>query len=319
VPENSESQDLVTVPEKRPRSRRVKLNSEDLGTDIGAGMLKLLQSITSDGDLSKDEVRELGAWLDSAAGSTSVPGIHCLREEVSGVLADGRISATELRVVRDAIFRVLPRDARETAERRFYEARQRETIAKELERGYDRTQPQPASEAQLAFISDLGGTPPDGLNMGDASIMIGELKLHRPSVRQQMVLRFWNRLDLMTAGVEGVSEWMDRWYAEDPDHLEAWKLWKAENAGDGIRTPDFIDMVEIGCGPSYLARVKADTTTTTLESGATISVRVTGVSKAPAPAAPVKPPQKTVPTIVGIIVIFGVITLIAMFFSAAGR
>jgi len=72
-----------------------------------------------------------------------------------------------------------------------------------------------------------------------------------------MVLRFWNRLDLSTAGVEGVSEWMDQWYEDDPHRLEAWELWKRESGDDGDRSPTSIESVPLGGGREYLGRVKA--------------------------------------------------------------
>lgn len=165
-------------------SRRVKLNDDDLATEAGLGLLALLEQITADGTVTKDEVRELGAWLESVAATATVPGLHCLREEVAGILADNRITEPELRVLRDAVLRVLPAKARKKADARFYAARQRATIERELAHGYDRAQPQPATEAQLAYIRDLGGAIPEGLDTGSASTLITTLLETRPTARR---------------------------------------------------------------------------------------------------------------------------------------
>jgi hypothetical protein len=87
--------------------------------------------------------------------------------------------------------------------------------------------------------------------------MIDALLASRPTVRQRMVLRFWNRLDLLKAGVDGVSAWLDEWYAEDPDRSEAWALWKREVGDQGQRTSDLVDRVPLGGGDTYVALVKS--------------------------------------------------------------
>jgi hypothetical protein len=71
-----------------------------------------------------------------------------------------------------------------------------------------------------------------------------------------MVLRFWNRLDLLQAGVDGVSTWLDQWYAEDPDRNEAWALRKREAGDQGQQTSEYVDRVPLGGGNDYLSRVK---------------------------------------------------------------
>lgn len=72
-----------------------------------------------------------------------------------------------------------------------------------------------------------------------------------------MVLRFWNRTDLLNAGVEGISNWMDQWYEEDPDRLVSWELWKKDAGDNGSRSPSEVPAVPLGAGFDYLKRVKS--------------------------------------------------------------
>ena len=220
-------------------------------------LLELLERIVADGSLADQEITELAAWLEQTAPTSTIPGIHFLREEIAGILVDGSVTEAERRLLRNAILRVLPVTERERAKSRIADAtaRKREDAkAREME---ELAAANLATLKQLEFIRDLGGACPDNATKREASEMIDRLLTCRPTVRQRMVLRFWNRLDLMSAGVDGVSTWMDRWYAEDPNRLDAWTLWKRESEDDGGRLPGSIDRVPLGAGQKYLARVKA--------------------------------------------------------------
>jgi hypothetical protein len=110
-----------------------------------------------------------------------------------------------------------------------------------------------ASENQLQYIHNLGGNPPAGISHGDAAVMIKELLAKQPpSPRQMMILRFWNKTDLMQASKDEVAAWLDQFYNEDPRRKEAWETFKLENGDDGSqRDPSW---VPIGVGESYLSR-----------------------------------------------------------------
>lgn len=197
---------------------------------------------------------DLSDWLHEAGAVADLPGLHFLRGEVAGILADGIISEPEKRLLRDAILRVLPVTDRERARVRFAEsaAQAREARNKDQQAKADL-----ATQAQLDYVAALGGTCTDGMSKAEASGMIDALLASRPTVRQRMVLRFWNRLDLSGSGVDGVSAWMDHWYAEDSDRTEAWALWRSETGDQGQRTSDCVERVPLGEGDRYLARVKA--------------------------------------------------------------
>jgi hypothetical protein len=235
--------------QEKPRSP-VALSKKSLATAEGIALLTLLERIMADGQLADQEITELAAWLEQTASTSTLPGIHFLREEVVGILADGAVSEAESRLLRNAILRVLPIAERERAKAKVADALARERDERTAAAKF-------VTPKQLEFIHNLGGTCAENVTKWQASEIIDQLLAARPTVRQRMALRFWNRLDLSTAGVEGVTEWMDRWYEDDPRRLEAWELWKRESRDDGGRSPTSIDSVPLGAGQAYLARVTA--------------------------------------------------------------
>lgn len=122
----------------------------------------------------------------------------------------------------------------------------------------------PATDRQRAFAEERGIEIADDATKGDAHELIdawiaanpkGDFDKEKPSPRQIMVLRFWAK---DTAGWtrEGISAWMDAWYAEDGDRLAAWELFKQESGDAGAQ--DSPDRVPVGAGNSYLARIKSE-------------------------------------------------------------
>ena len=231
-------------------SQRLSLTKRHLETTEGAELLDLLTEILEDGELDDVEIEVLSSWLQHTDSSVRIPGIYFLQEELAGILADGVISDSERHLLQNAILRVLPVSERERAKSKIAEFSAKQKAAHIQSSNL-------ATEKQKSFISDLGGVCPDSMTKSAASELIDSLLVTRPTVRQQMVLRFWHRLDLSRAGVEGVSAWMDQWYDEDPDRRRAWELWKEESGDIGLRTPECVEKVPIGVGDQYLARVKA--------------------------------------------------------------
>ena len=236
----------------KPRSP-VALSKKSLATREGIALLQLLERIMADGCLADKEITELAAWLEQTASASTIPGIHFLREEVAGILADGVVSEAESRLLQNAILRVLPVIERERVKAKVADAAAQERKREKEERAKTWNL---VTSKQVEYIRDLGGTCSENITKQQASEIIDQLLASRPTVRQRMVLRFWNRLDLLNAGVEGVSEWMDQWYEDDPHRLEAWELWKRESGDDGGRSPTSIESVPLGAGQEYLARVK---------------------------------------------------------------
>jgi hypothetical protein len=112
-----------------------------------------------------------------------------------------------------------------------------------------------ATERQFQYIRDLGGNPPTGLNHADAGEMIKQLLARQqPTPRQMMILRFWNKTDLMQSSKDEVAAWLEQFYNEDPRRKEAWENFKKENGDDGSQHDPA--WVPIGVGESYLVKLR---------------------------------------------------------------
>ena len=222
----------------------------------------MLTDITRDGEISLDEIRTLDDWLERRHERSQVPAVAWLREVVRAVLLDGRVSVEERCDVLGAIERVLPPDARVLAR---IQRRAAETISATDTPRIETPAPaapgrvKKASESQLAYLRSLG-VPHEAatLTMPQASELIDQAlsEPSRPSSRQIMVLRFWNRLDLAHQSRNEVSDWMDLWYGEDPRRMDAWKAWKQSSGDDGSQGDP--DRVPIGAGNDWIERTAGD-------------------------------------------------------------
>lgn len=111
------------------RIRRISLTKTQLRTELGAELLSLCESVTADGVVRPDEVEALRQWLDDSA-DVDLPAASYLREVVSRVIADGRITQEECREIYRAIEVVLPPEVRRqaVAARRTVEATARSEV-----------------------------------------------------------------------------------------------------------------------------------------------------------------------------------------------
>ena len=238
--------------------RRVTLTKGQLQEQAGSDLLALLVEYCADGELSLGEVDALKGWLElNAEAAAEVPAVGWLAEIVTDVLADGRITREERQDLLVAIERVLPKNERDVAQRNRARAAEHD-VAEEppIVMIARPARSDAATERQIQFILSLGGEPTPGLSKRDASVMIDRLLANneRPSNRQMMVLRFWNRLELAVDGKRAIFAWMDEWYREDGDRRRAWELFKEENGDDGGQSDP--SRVEVGIGEEYLRRVK---------------------------------------------------------------
>lgn len=208
----------------------------------------MLIELSSDGHISDSEIRDLDAWVQQTRKTNPLPALAFLGDVLHAVLQDGRIEESERVELHHAILRVLPPKAREAA-------KEQKCIAIKNARDMINAKRDKATERQLQYIEDLGGDAKEGMTKSQASELIQSLLEFRPTVRQRMVLRFWNRLDLEGDGRDAVSEWMDKWYAQDENHLKAWELWKQENDDTGKRGAWLVETVPLGIGFEYWKRV----------------------------------------------------------------
>ena len=234
---------------------RITLTAKQLETEGGKALLDYLWWLAEDGYVSDEEINHMSGWLAQASHIPDVTGIHYLKELVDAVLLDGFIEEGERAEIHRAILRILPKDYRAAAKQQkdnldaAYKAREdlqgRKTEAL-------------ATEKQISYLISLGGQPYEGMTKREASEAITSLTdRDGPTVRQKMVLRFWNRLDMLSCSVDEVSYWMDDFYRQDERHLDAWELWKYENGDRGGRSIDQIDTVPIGAGFEYLQKVSS--------------------------------------------------------------
>jgi len=236
------------------RSPRVTLTKKNIESDIGAELLQLLGEITEDGALSDEEITKLKKWLDNIPSDANMYAISFLKEMITDALQDAFIDQEERDQIHYGILRTLPKEIRESAQDEKLKADRIKW--EEEDRIYNL-----ATERQLNYIHVLGGSCPPEATKDEASAIIDSLlakrsTIRRPTVRQIMVLRFWNRMDLINSSVDDVSDWLDSWYDADPDRLLAWELWKLENGDTGGRNRDLINIVPIGAGKTCLERIK---------------------------------------------------------------
>jgi len=110
-----------------------------------------------------------------------------------------------------------------------------------------------ATERQLQYIHELGGNPSADLTHAAAAEAIKQLLARQqPTPRQMMLLRFWNKTDLMKASKNEVATWLDQYYDEDPRRKAAWEAFKLETGDDGSQHDP--SCVPIGIGESYLSK-----------------------------------------------------------------
>jgi hypothetical protein len=154
---------------KVTRAKRVSLTPSQCASGKGQELLVLLSEITREGLVSKDGVRRLNIWLDENSGS-EIPAINFLSNIPVRL---GELTTSKAFEVHFAIERVLPKAIRE----RVKEKRQEAWLHSPLK--------PKATEAQLNYIRDLGGKPPPGINIAEASLLIEQLLEHSSPALEQ--------------------------------------------------------------------------------------------------------------------------------------
>jgi hypothetical protein len=218
-------------------SRRVTLTRAHLKLPQVEDLVVLLVNIASDGVLEHEELQKLTDWLNTNS-HLDVPAVRFLVDLMVRICEDGKLAVEEVFEIQLAIERILPKEYRTQV-----------TDARKAAY-YD----QPASENQLDAIQSFTRNRPAGLTRREASEMLDNLfENPPPSNRQIMLLRFWNRMDLVNSSRHEISEWIDAFTSADHARWLAWSLFKEEYGDDGSqRDPSF---VPVGIGERYLERV----------------------------------------------------------------
>lgn len=220
---------------------RVTITKKQLETEIGRKLVNFIKSISIDGKLTEIEINDLNILLAEINQDQYIPSVIFLKETLTDIFKDGKVDDIEKYNLMNSLCRVLPKE-------------ERDKITPNIQYTFEQIKDL-ATDRQKQYIKDLGGNWTSDMTKEEASNLIENLIEKRPTNRQIMVLRFWNRLDLMDAGIDGVSEWLDEFYGEDIRRREAWELWKQENNDDGGKTHERINTVLVGIGYEYLNRI----------------------------------------------------------------
>jgi len=235
-------------------SQQVTLTDDQLREKTAKDLLALLENVSADGRLSDDEIHKLDSWL-KAVRAENLPALTFLRGKVENVLADRVIIEDERRAIVAAILRVMPETESDKARILFDEAAEHERQERswELRKHHEG---EPATDGQKRCLRAMGRDIPANCSRAEAlEILNAAMGLGQPVTnRQKMILRFWNKEAMAEKGRAAVAEWLDLWYAEDPDRLTAWTLWKEEH--DDVAREDPPERVELDVGAVYLDRVK---------------------------------------------------------------
>jgi hypothetical protein len=224
---------------------RVTLTKLELESNAGKEFIAFIDKIASDGVLSVDEISSLLSAVESGGRFSSLMGSSFLRETILEIIDDGKIEQYEIEKLKSAISRMLPKRIRDG----FNSYSKEEINLPSPRRGL--WQSDPASDKQLDLMLKLGIGFHLGVTKGEASELISNYiteKESRPTARQMMILRFFDKMDYAEKSKAEVSDWMDQWYAEDYKRRDAWEMYKQDCGGD-IDDPD---LVELGVGLSYM-------------------------------------------------------------------
>ncbi len=138
---------------------RIALTSKQCASPEGQELVSLLCDITRDGLVTKEGVWRLNNWLEEKTNS-DLPAVKHLTKILEQVQTFTTEKAFEIHV---EIEHVLPKVVRGEVKKKRKEAWLHSPL-----------QPK-ATEAQLKYIRGLGGTPPHGINIAEASLLIDQL------------------------------------------------------------------------------------------------------------------------------------------------
>jgi len=189
IPSPEAEQNSVPISDKEPpaihkhkrvrftKGTRIALSSAQCASPIGKELIALLREIVhdglnADGLVTEDGVRRLNSWLDKQVDS-DVLAIKFLLQASDRILRTGKVTTAKAFEMHFAIERVLPTSLRDE----FKQIRQDAWLHSPLK--------PKATEAQLEYIRNLGGTPLPGLNVAEASLLIEKLLEHSTPQSEQ--------------------------------------------------------------------------------------------------------------------------------------
>jgi HIRAN domain len=109
-------------------SRHVTLSKAHRQTSVGRELIDLLTELFADGNVSREEMERLRAWLEVDRG-VEFPALPFLYETIDQISSDGEVTEDELDRLALAIERVLPKDVRLAAAAERKQAREARRLA----------------------------------------------------------------------------------------------------------------------------------------------------------------------------------------------
>lgn len=171
--------------------KRIVLTSKEAAEGFGRALCENANNLLADGKIDASEAAALKQWLDACSDS-DLPALNYIREEVHRYTIDGEILPWELGRLQLALERILPvsdraiaKAARKKAEAEMEASEaaeseaSREAKRQNLEKRRSRPTDDVATEAQMKFIEDLGGTISVNATKHEASELIGRLLAER--------------------------------------------------------------------------------------------------------------------------------------------
>lgn len=228
------------------RGNRITLTQKQCESPTGKRLIDLILSMCHDGELDIRELSELHIFLHE--DQSEIAAVQFLRSLTREVVADGRLDGAEAYRVKLAFERVVPKECRGIVSTHLASIGAPTSASGA---GKASWKSDPATARQIEYIIDLGGEVKPGMTKGEASNLIEDLLERRPPTpRQQMMLRFFNRLDLARSSKDEVSAWIDDLFWRDPRAEPAWERFKMETRQD----PDCQDpkVVPVGAYKRYM-------------------------------------------------------------------
>ncbi|XVJ58869.1 MAG: hypothetical protein HEQ23_05495 [Tepidisphaera sp.] len=227
------------------KGTRVTLTAKEAGSPQGKTLLNVILSMIHDGDISLAEIVKLHDFLVGCP--IPMNAVAFLRPKTRAIISDDRVDAAEAYDLKRAFIRVVTKEVRGVIETHL-EAIGAPPKSRDRAPAWHQD---PATERQIQYIVDLGGTVTFPLTKGQASVLIDELLERRPPTpRQIMVLRFFDRMDLANSGKDQVSEWIDTLFGGLSPAERAWERFKRETKHDPLSSD--AECVPIGAYRQYM-------------------------------------------------------------------
>lgn len=204
------------------------MTSKQADSPAGKALINAILDICHDGEITLPEVASLHAIL--IKHSEAMPAITFLRSHTRQILIDETVTDAEAYALKRAMERVVPKEVRSVVATHLAAI----GLPVSGER-FEQWMADPVTRRQIEYILNLGGDPRSVKTKGEASKLIDQLLTRRPPTpRQVMLIRFFDRTDLLAHTKDEVSDWIDRLFTSDIKMELAWHRYKQLTDHDPI-------------------------------------------------------------------------------------